>query len=171
MRRLLFILPFVVPGAALAQSQAASPVTPFSEGQRVGTSSNPIIAALSSVVPSASASSGQAAAPVELYSYGRRVGTQSNPLYVNLGNALSGYLTQSQAATTYLPLSGGTITGPISGGYYMPSCYTPAALKAMPAPSGAAIACYYDPNSGNQANLAVYALGAWRYVVLGAGSI
>lgn len=168
MRRLLFILPFVLPGAAFAQSQAANPVTPFSEGQRVGTSSNPIIAALSSVVPSASASSGQAAAPVELYSYGRRVGTQSNPLYVNLGNALSGYLTQSQAASTYLPLSGGTITGPISGGYYIPQCYTAAALKALPTPSSAAYACYFDTNNSNQPNIAVYALGAWHYLPLGA---
>lgn len=167
MRRLLFILPFVLPGAAFAQSQAANPVTPFSEGQRVGTSSNPIMAALSSVVPSASASSGQAAAPVELFSYGRRVGTQGNPIYVNLGNALSGYLTQSQAASTYLPLSGGTITGPIAGGYYMPQCYTVAALKALPAPTTVGYSCYLDPNNSNKPNLAVYALGSWRYLTLG----
>ncbi|WP_025886493.1 hypothetical protein [Asaia prunellae] len=109
MRRLLLILPFVLPGTAFAQSQAANPVSPFLEGKRVGTSANPIFAAISSVVPSASASSGQAAAPVELFSYGRRVGTQNNPLYVNLGNTLSSYLTKDQASATYLPKTGGTV--------------------------------------------------------------
>jgi len=130
MRRLLLILPFVLPGAAFAQSQAANPVTPFSEGQRVGTSGNPIVAALSSVVPSAAASSGQAAVPVELFSYGRRVGTQGNPLYINLGNALAAYLTQTQAAQTYQTLSGDLSTNKLNGG----------ALNALTG-SGNAFAC------------------------------
>ncbi|NVN44424.1 hypothetical protein HW537_10995 [Asaia siamensis] len=131
MRRLLFILPFVVPGAAFAQSQAANPVAPFSEGQRVGTSSNPLFAALSSVVPSAAASSGQAAAPVELYSYGRRVGTQGNPIYINLGNALTPYLTQSQAASTYLPLTGGTVQSLAASVTFSPPSYT---YSSLPSP-------------------------------------
>lgn len=122
MRRLLLALPLCIPFYAHAQ-QAANPVEPFSYGVRAGTPQNPIVAALSSVVPSAHAGSTQAAAPVELFSYGRRVGTQSNPLYINLGNALdsyvtqvsltstlSAYLTTSDAAKTYLPLAGGTIS-------------------------------------------------------------
>lgn len=107
MRRLLLALPLCIPFYAHAQ-QAANPVEPFSYGVRTGTPLNPLHAVLSSVVPSAQAGSTQAASPVELFSYGRRVGTQSNPIYVNLD--LSAYLTTSAAASTYLPLSGGTIT-------------------------------------------------------------
>ncbi|KXV12556.1 hypothetical protein [Gluconobacter oxydans] len=123
MRRLLLALSLCIPFYAHAQ-QAANPVEPFSYGVRTGTAKNPLVAVLSSVVPSAQAGSTQAAAPVELFSYGRRVGTPSNPLYINLGNALDGYVTQvsltstlsaylttSAAAKTYLPFTGGTITG------------------------------------------------------------
>ncbi|WP_148301004.1 hypothetical protein [Asaia platycodi] len=42
------------------------------------------------------------------------MGTQTNPIYVNLGNALAPYMTQTQAAATYLPLTGGAITGNLS---------------------------------------------------------
>lgn len=108
MRRLLLALPFLIPLCAQAQTTAANPVEPFSYGVRTGTAKNPLVAALSSVVPSAQAGSTQAASPVELFSYGRRVGTQSNPIYVNLD--LSAYLTKTDAASTYLPLSGGTIS-------------------------------------------------------------
>lgn len=118
MRRLLLALPLCIPFYAHAQ-QAANPVEPFSYGVRTGTAKNPLHAVLSSVVPSAQAGSTQAASPVELFSYGRRVGTQSNPIYVNLD--LSAYLTTSEAAKTYLPLSGGTMTGTINtsrGGFF-----------------------------------------------------
>lgn len=133
MRRLLLALPVCIPLYANAQ-QAANPVEPFSYGVRTGTAKNPLVAVLSSVVPSAQAGATQAASPVELFSYGRRVGTQSNPLYINLGNALdnyvtqvsltstlSAYLTKTDAASTYLPLSGGTMTGTINtsrGGFF-----------------------------------------------------
>lgn len=124
MRRLLLAVPLLIPLCAQAQTTAANPVEPFSYGVRTGTAKNPLVAVLSSVVPSAQAGSTQAASPVELFSYGRRVGTQSNPIYVNLGNALdayvtqtgltealNGYLTTSAAASTYLPLTGGTVSG------------------------------------------------------------
>lgn len=170
MRRLLLAVPLLIPLCAQAQTTAANPVEPFSYGVRVGTAKNPLIAALSSVVPSAQAGSTQAAMPVEMFSYGRRVGTQSNPIYVNLGNALSSYVTQTALNTAldgYLPLTGGTLTGPISGGYYTPACYTPAAIKNLPTPTGATISCFLDPNNGNQPNLALYALGGWHWIALG----
>jgi len=100
MRRLLLAVPLLIPLCAQAQTTAANPVEPFSYGVRVGTSKNPLAAALSSVVPSAQAGATQAASPVELFSYGRRVGTQSNPLYINLGNALDGYVTQVSLNST-----------------------------------------------------------------------
>gem|GEM_PF-3597103 len=109
MRRLLLAIPFIIATPCHAQTQGA-PVEAFSFGARVGTQSNPLVAALSSVVPSAHAST-QAAAPVELVSYGRRIGTPDNPISINIGNALAPYLTQTQAAATYLPLTGGSITG------------------------------------------------------------
>ncbi|MBS1063446.1 hypothetical protein JK185_10365 [Gluconobacter wancherniae] len=130
MRRLLLVVPLLIPICAQAQTTAANPVEPFSYGVRVGTAKNPLIAALSSVVPSAQAGSTQAAAPVELFSYGRRVGTQSNPIYVNLGNALdayvtqtglttvlAGYLTKTTADAEYVPVAYGT-NGPLLSGEY-----------------------------------------------------
>ncbi|MBO1360616.1 hypothetical protein J2D73_12540 [Acetobacter sacchari] len=125
MRRLLAISTFLLCAPAFGQTRAAAPVEAFSYGQRVGTSSNPLIAALSSAIPTAGAAT-QAGAPVELFSYGQRVGTQANPLYVNLGSALDAYVkssdltatlssyeTSAHAAATYLPLAGGTMTGPL----------------------------------------------------------
>lgn len=113
MRRLLLAIPLIIATPCHAQTQGA-PVEAFSFGARIGTQSNPLVAVLSSVVPSARAST-QAGAPVELFSYGRRIGTPDNPISINLGNALAPYLTQSQAASTYLPLAGGNTKGAING--------------------------------------------------------
>lgn len=148
MRRLFLALPLCIPLCAHAQ-QAANPVEPFSYGVRTGTPQNPIVAALSSVVPSAHAGSTQAAAPVELFSYGRRVGTQSNPLYINLGNALdsyvtqvsltstlSAYLTTAAAASTYLPLSGGTVQNLTVAASFTPPSMTYAQASASTCTAG-----------------------------------
>ncbi|MBS0994772.1 hypothetical protein [Gluconobacter cerinus] len=144
MRRLLLVVPLLIPLCAQAQTTAANPVEPFSYGVRVGTAKNPLIAALSSVVRSAQAGSTQAAMPVEMFSYGRRVGTQSNPIYVNLGNALDGYVTQTALNTAldaYLPLTGGNTTGELNGYSYFPGLVGSSA-------SGTTVTLTTD-NSGN----------------------
>ncbi|KXV43051.1 hypothetical protein [Gluconobacter roseus] len=43
MRRLLLAIPLIVATPALAQSQAAMPVEPFTEGQRAGIPSRPLV--------------------------------------------------------------------------------------------------------------------------------
>ncbi|MDL2169602.1 MULTISPECIES: hypothetical protein [Asaia] len=81
--------------------------------------------------------------------------------------AIAPKLDKDEAARTYLPVIGGSVSGAIKGGYYLPTCYTQAELRALPTPSGMALACYWDANNQNKGNLAVYALGAWRWVGLG----
>lgn len=153
MRRFLFAIPLLLSAPALAQSQAANPVEPFSYGVRVGTAKNPVFAALSSVVPSAQAGPTQAAAPVEMFSYGRRVGTQSNPIYINLGTALSGYLkTDGSTPASFLQLT----------------CMTTAQVKALSASDGA-IACVNDLGSADNhySNIVVHASGSWTQISWG----
>lgn len=43
MRRLLLALPLIIATPAFAQSQAAIPVEPFTEGQRAGVPSRPLV--------------------------------------------------------------------------------------------------------------------------------
>lgn len=160
MRRLLLVIPLLIPLCAQAQTTAANPVEPFSYGVRVGTAKNPLIAALSSVVPSAQAGSTQAAMPVEMFSYGRRVGTQSNPIYVNLGHALDGYVTQTALNTAldgYLKADGTT-----SATYIQFACMTTAQVKALPATDGK-IACVNDQGTSSNpySNLVFRVAGKW----------
>lgn len=113
---------------------AARPVEQFSYGVRQGTSKNPLVAILSTLAPSAYAQSGPytAASPVELFSYGVRVGTSSNPLTI----ACNGCLTQAQANSQYLELSGGNaMTGPLA-----PASYTFANLPTN-APNPSEVYC------------------------------
>lgn len=84
-----------------------------------------------------------------------------------LVTGLEGRMSREEAARSYVSLQGGTLSGPLKGGYYAPTCYTISELKALPPPSGAALACYYDINNHSLPNLAVFALGAWHWVALG----
>ncbi len=109
MRRSLFAIALLGTTPAMAQTQAARPVEPFSYGLRAGTPSNPFYAVMSSVIPSAGAAT-QAASPVELFSYGRRVGTENNPLYINMLGPITVPVTGDVSGATATLTDGTKIT-------------------------------------------------------------
>ena len=95
------------------------------------------------------------------------VATQTYASRAAVDASLANKLDRDEAARNYLPVQGGTVTGPLKGAYYSPACYSIESLRALVPSNGVALACYYDVNNASKPNLAVFALGAWHWVALG----